>query len=340
MSRLRVLVLSDGVPGHLSQSRGLVFWLSQYHKVECEEREVALRLRPVARLLLPFVLDVEGVGHVLTELSYRRPAAPFFRPDLIISAGGNTSFLNVALARKWSVPNVFLGSKRKLSSKDFSAHLTLEPTGEPHNIVMDLVPAAIDPKELKAEGGRLRRRLRITGQQTVYAMVIGGDGSGFSYDVQDWRRLGGVMTSLAARDKCKWLITTSRRTGASAEKLLKESIPKHLVADSVWWAEEPEKLMGSYLGAADAVFVTADSMTMLGESIASQKPVIVLEPAAAEPPERYRNALRRFEAAGYCELYRLNSSQLPDIVENDNTGVAREKLLSEMEKLIPCLKRA
>ena len=162
---LNILILSDGLPGHVNQSRGLVSWLSNRYHCEVREVDVALRLRPVARILLPRLLHGRAPGASVTSCFYRKNATLLPVPDLLVSAGGNTSFLNAALARKWQVPNVFLGSKRRLRSDDFAAHLTLEPTGEPHNIVMALAPTLIDPERLQhrvqnCDGNSAWRRIK------------------------------------------------------------------------------------------------------------------------------------------------------------------------------------
>lgn len=97
--------------------------------------------------------------------------------------------------------------------------------------------------------------------------------------------------------------------------------------------------MNAYLGAADAVFVTADSMTMVNEAIASEKPTLVLEPDNAAPTARYLEALQRFQQSGYCKLHRLGSAA-PSLPANANTGNhASDLVLSQLGKLIPCLQR-
>ena len=103
MTKLRVLILSDGVPGHVNQARGLVHWLSKRYELVCSEQAVSLRARPAARVLLPYALKVRGIGANVGKAFYRTNGLDGTPPDLIISAGGNTSFLNIALAIKDSL---------------------------------------------------------------------------------------------------------------------------------------------------------------------------------------------------------------------------------------------
>ncbi|ANG61217.1 hypothetical protein A8C75_01245 [Marinobacterium aestuarii] len=329
---LRVLLLCDGLPGHANQARGLVQWMSARYDIECTEIEVRLRLRALARLLLPWLLNRGPLGWRLVRYFYAMPDTDANSMQLIVSAGGNTSFLNVALARIHRIPNVFLGSKRRLHSHDFSAHLTLEPTGERNNLVMELVPTLTDIEQQAVAGVQLRQTLGIDASERVYALVIGGDGAGFQYDEAAWKQVAALVESLAQRDGCRWLLTTSRRTGAAGERLLRALIDPALLLDSVWWSESPRKVMNAYLGAADAVFVTADSMSMLNECIASAKPTVLLEPCQAQPDARYRGALERFVAADYCRHHRL-VEPLPALGWQAPTSQAiRGRLLDALER--------
>lgn len=329
---LQVLLLSDGLPGHGNQARGLVNWLRSRYKLDCHEQEVRLRLRPLARLLMPWLLRLGRPGAGLVRCFYRLGPTPAGVPDLIVSAGGNTSFLNVALARLKGVPNVFLGSKRRLRSNDFAAHLTLQPTGEPHNIVMELVPTLTDVETQREAGDTLRRELGIEAGEKLYALIIGGNGAGFTYDEGTWQQLTQLATELAQRDRCRWLLTTSRRTGGAGEAVLRTSLDGPLLADSVWWSEAPRKVMNAYLGAADAVLVTADSMSMINECIASGKPTLLLEPPGAQPDARYRGALERFVAADYCHHHRLGEP-LPALGWQAPASQAiRDRLLDVLER--------
>ena len=67
------------------------------------------------------------------------------------------------------------------------------------------------------------------------------------------------------------------------------------------------------VGAAERVFVTEDSMTMLSEAACALRPVHSLRPATAAPAQRYEQALQRF--AGQRWLCRHTIAELADRVE-------------------------
>ncbi len=337
---LRILLLSDGLPGHLSQSRGLVKWLADRYRVETREAIISLKFKPLARLVLPYVTGTSCMAPLILQC-YSGVPDDGQSVDLIVSAGGATSFLNAALARHWQIPNVFLGSKRRLRSDDFTAHLTLEPTGEPHNIVMLLAPTLIDPKQLESKGHELRVSLGLPADEKLNMLAIGGDGAGYHYDSESVQQLAQLMIQEHQRCGRRWLLTTSRRTGKALEQQLKSSIPSDLLADSVWWSEVPRKVMAAYMGAADQLFITADSMSMIAEAIASTKPTVILQPERAQPEARYRDALQRYERSGLCRLAALGQSLEPAPASSEAVTRAREALLDQLSAQLgwPALER-
>ncbi|KMQ73569.1 ELM1/GtrOC1 family putative glycosyltransferase [Marinobacter subterrani] len=330
LQALNILILSDGLPGHVNQSRGLVSWLSQRYRCTVSELDVSLRLKPVARLLLPRLLQGRRLGSALAPLFYSGYSPLPRKPDLLISAGGNTSFLNVALARRWQIPNVFLGSKRRFRSDDFAAHLTLEPTGEPHNIVMTIAPTLIDPQQLQKKGNELRELLGLPAAEKLNMLAVGGDGAGYHYDSQSVQQLVQLVIREHDRTGRRWLLTTSRRTGTAFEQQLKQSLPPDLLADSVWWSDAPRKVMAAFMGAADELFITADSMSMIAEAIASARPTVILQPERARPEVRYQEALQRYERAGLCRLATLGQPLSPAVASSGAVMRARETLLDKL----------
>ena len=66
------------------------------------------------------------------------------------------------------------------------------------------------------------------------------------------------------------------------------------------------------MGASERVFVTADSVSMTHEAIASGRPVVCLEPTQSQPNVRVRKLLRIQEEAGRVVTHMLGA---PDELE-------------------------
>ncbi len=294
---LKVWVFSDGRPGHFNQSRGLLKVLRLRYEVDDQWFEVRLRAG-ILRCALRYVLNTTQQRLPLwwLKVCYRIPRLPAGTPDLIISAGGKTSFINAWMARHLGSANVFSGSLRGLSDHHFGTVFTLEPIrGATHNVVLEHIPTTIDPEDVQQAGRKLRKNLGAEEDQ-LWAMVIGGDGAGYHYTPEDWRMLASGMAKLAFRYRVRWLVTSSRRTGLVSEQTLAEALPAKILAESAWYQTDPRNVVQSYMGAAQVVFCTEDSMSMITEGVASGRPVFTLSPERFDPEERFLAAIGRMEA--------------------------------------------
>ena len=296
---LAVLIVSDGVPGHVSQARGLVRWLATRFQPRADEHRVVLRARSLARLALPPLLGRGSGGLAAYRLFHGDPPRPDAPVDVVVSAGGNTAFANVLLARHLRRPNVFLGSRRRLPGHCFTAHLTLEPTGDASNIVMTVAPSPSTGAEMAARGCAFVQRHGMGGER-LWLMACGGDGAGKTYRAEHWRQLGRWMNDLAAGHGVRWLVSTSRRTGRPAEDALQSSLASDNVAYGVWWSQREERILGDLMGAAERLFVTVDSMSMISECIAAAKPLTLVHTGDGAPNQRYQDALGKYQRLGLC----------------------------------------
>jgi mitochondrial fission protein ELM1 len=291
---LRVWVLSDRQPGHYNQSRGIVAALARHRPVAVHWLELRLRLG-LARNPLRWILN-----------HCAEPPATDRLKLLVVSSGGKTSFANAWLARRTGARNIFAGSLRRLSPTLFDVVLTPEPItpATPANLVVALPPSAVDIARLEPAGRALRAAQRLEGQ-LLWALMLGGDGAGYRYRRRDWQTLARVLNRLAADGGARWLLLGSRRTGAAAERLLQQGLERRHVAASCWHRDAEVAPVEAYLGAADQVFVTEDSMTMLTEAISSQRPVVSLRPADVAPTARYAAMIERFAAHGWLCRYAI-----------------------------------
>lgn len=297
---MNIWILSDNIPGHVNQARGLVSCIELLQPVTVTEIS-AILVRPWLRRALASALnrDWTGAGQ-LVESSYNCSSLPATAPDLIVSAGGNTSFLNIALARRYQCANFFLGSLRQLDASGFTAVLTLDPVAAVDNIVMPVLPTLINTQALREAAGQAQ----FDREHPIFALMIGGHGSGYRYGSADWLHLArGVNTAFVETD-ARWVISTSRRTGKAAEQEIRAHLDTDAIADAVWFADQPDNRTLQYLACADRVYCTEDSLTMLYECIAAAGKVIALAPDAADPPLRYAAKINRLANGG--RLLRCN----------------------------------
>lgn len=108
----------------------------------------------------------------------------------------------------------------------------------------------------------------------LIAVLIGGANGAYRMDGPILREFAEGLRDLAKATGCGFAITPSRRTGAGNIAALREGLAgtPHLI----WDGEPPNPYFG-YLGLADAIIVTSDSVNMVSEACAAQKPVYVYD---------------------------------------------------------------
>ena len=75
----------------------------------------------------------------------------------------------------------------------------------------------------------------------------------------------------------------------------------------MWWAREPRKVMRDFLARAGAVYVTADSLTMVAEAIYAGRPVHVVRPPQGVPEAQDAQALLALVAENGAGRNRLQN---------------------------------
>ena len=331
---LRVWVLSDDQPGHLNLSRGVVLALRRLGPVQ--DSCISFRLRiGLARNLLRALLNNLKIPLpvALLKLFYTIDGLPGQGCDLIVSTGGKTSFANAWLARSLRVPNVFFGSLRRLQPQLFSLVLTLEPEdATPVSLVLDLPPCSLDEDALPTLAAQFRAQHDLVGQR-CWCMLIGGDGAGYRYREQDWQALAQAMNRLAVHYGIHWLVVSSRRTGSAAAQQLRRLLEGGSLAVQCWHDAGDEYQAEAFLGAAEKVFVTEDSMTMLGEAMSVRRPVFSLRPRQLRPNTRYRDMIRRFAGRGLlCRFSIEELAQQPELVGKANYRIAETSAQARLSR--------
>ncbi len=108
----------------------------------------------------------------------------------------------------------------------------------------------------------------------LIAVLVGGNNSAYRLTEAGTRSLANNLVALAKSSGGGLAVTPSRRTGAANERILRE-----MLADApavVWPGTGPNPYFG-YLGLADAVVVTCDSVSMVSEAASTGKPVYVFD---------------------------------------------------------------
>ncbi len=302
-----IWIVSEGSPGHVSQSLGLAEGLSELEPIQTVTVNGRVRIRGWLRPLVRRLMGPTGrpLSDTLlrwvakVEIPENSPA-----PDLIISSGGKSVFAARTLASRYDVPYVYIGERKPFPAEWF--HTVISPVQREscaNSIDVELIPTPVTPEMIKQKGEV---------EPGIWCMVIGGASRSHRFAESDWVELAEGMNALAARENIRWLMTTSRRTGDAAESVLKKHLDPDILKDAIWWAEQPRKELYTFMARSEVLFVTQDSVTMVTETVSVGKPVITVFPSnVAFPTDSFMQAyLNRLEANG--RIVRVEAGTLED----------------------------
>lgn len=154
-----------------------------------------------------------------------------------------------------------------------------DPTRGRNVIVTTGAPNRINKKMLDDARGDFESLLSPLPAPRV-AVMIGGTSKAYGMNDDVARTLATQLKNL--RDQgCGLMITASRRTGESQQAIIRDEL-KDDPNVFFWDGTGPNPYLG-FLAWADAVLVTADSVSMLSEAATAGKPVYIIPMAGGAP---------------------------------------------------------
>ena len=292
-----VVILSDGIRGHLNQSRGVAAWLSRRTGAEVLELEIpelkGIRRRKahtaVAKLLEGnrrkardwlALADGENIirtlGQWLVERGIREGDASSL---ILLSAGSLSSFYNVALGYIWRCTCVTIMTPSIIGTEPFDFAIVPEhdhPLALSNIMTTIGAPNLIVREELGTVAESLLRQFPPVSDRR-WGILIGGDDKNYRIS-PEWvqKRLGKVFRE-AERSGVDLYIATSRRTSRDAENTIRRlatncEMVRFLLIASV----DQLNPVPAMLGACDEIFVRDDSINMVSEAVTAGHRVVLL----------------------------------------------------------------
>lgn len=296
---LKVWLIDSTLPGHTQQVDAIGRLLRQELGAECEWVRAKLRLRGAVRSVARSLVDLvpNRLATLLARSMYWGVRVPSDKPDLIVSSNTPTISFCRLLARQHGASTIFLGELHPRRSGWFDLIVVPVPMEMPNAMLAPVL-----------QTGQTQARAREAAQtfwpegapSNCWTMIIGGNGKSNTYRPDEWKVLAESMNRLANRNGIKWLISTSRRTGAANEAILKETLDQELIQEAIWWNEQPKKGLAAFIHVGERVFATRDSLTMISEVIAIKGNVNVICPAdyRLSSNTAYERYLKRLQDQG------------------------------------------
>jgi mitochondrial fission protein ELM1 len=184
----------------------------------------------------------------------------------------------------------------------------------------------------QAEVLKKNNRLEGKGNKLTIGLLVGGDAKNFTLDKDGVLQMVSEVKKAAQALDADILATTSRRTSAAIEAILKKEFSGHARCKLLVIANElniPEAV-GGILGLSDIIVVSAESISMVSEASSSGKYVIVCDASVGKKHRRFLNnmSLRKHiclvPAQGIAERIEFLFRHKPQIdILNDRETVSR-----------------
>lgn len=160
------------------------------------------------------------------------------------------------------------------------------------------------------------------------AVSIGGRNSAYRFDAAVGRKIGADLARLSTETGAGLMVTFSRRTDAEVARAIREALAGF---DAEIWDGEGDNPYFGYLGLADRVIVTGDSVNMVSEAAATGRPVQVIRLPISGRAEKFERFHAAMERRGATRPFRGRLENWDFQPPNDTERAARRlrSLLSE-----------
>ena len=327
-----MLIISDGIPGHFNQSKGVASILSKKHPSNINIIELSFKSHQFRRLITVLSRLLMKIPNRLTAkiISFFYSSINTNEIDLIIAAGGKTAPYSAALKILNDIPVIQLGSPRGLHSSLFNALVTVERYYEDSsNIIASITPNLYSPEvcTIAAKQKNLNEHLLF---------LIGGEGIGYSYEDREWESLISVIKDLYKETHIPITVVTSRRSDPKVERKIQSELQEIPLDYSAWFHQGARNFnLAALFGAAKNIFVTEDSAMMISESISSGKPVTTLFPSGIKSPMRHKAHIQKYIDLNLITREPIEKFSIKEI-ENSSKNVQNHlsKLRDQLEERI------
>jgi mitochondrial fission protein ELM1 len=130
------------------------------------------------------------------------------------------------------------------------------------------------------------------------AVLIGGDSAAHRLTAEFAGRFAGQLAQLCKRDGAGLMVTASRRTGPGEKAAIRAGLDG---LPAYFWDGRGDNPYFGFLGLADAVIVTSDSVNMVSEALVTGKPAHVAALEGGSP--KFDRFHRELEAEGFTRPF-------------------------------------
>lgn len=348
----RLLILSDGKPGHVKQSEAIAYYFSQVREqygrpgMEYPTETIRVEFQSTAHRLLfywaaPFLIPwaqgrMSWLKFFLTPACYEKINQARF--DFVISAGTSLVPLNLFLCRESLAKTVVL-MKPSFPYLFYPYDLAFIPAHDqglvPKKNFRTMVTPNVSQKEkLQADAQKLSSSLRNPSQLKM-AVFLGGNTRKFQMSLSGLETFFSELKKQAKKIG-DYAVTTSRRTP--------DSVTEHLYYMTLHDAscqlfvnakkDARSEVVGGMMQLADILIVTEDSLSMISEAVSTGKSVLVLTFGSEGLPAKHIRFQKLLKDRGLIQtvtpgqiasaLSHLSSDQAKKMLEKEKKDIQKE----------------
>ncbi|MFC1659694.1 mitochondrial fission ELM1 family protein [Pseudomonadota bacterium] len=235
------------------------------------------------------------------------------QPDIIICAGRRLApvalYIKKRLESKVSIIHI---TNPHLSFRKFDFVIIPKHDGfkDAKNIITTYGAInKINKETIEEESKKWKKELSKYANPKI-AIILGGNTKSTKFLPESFEKLGKVVSDIAQYMGGSLLITTSRRTDPECISALERSVKVENYFYN--WVEESKKSHTdnpyfAYIGLADYVVATGDSMSMLSEICSTGKPLYIYY-GKNEIPSKHLRFCKSLINSGYAKKLELNSN--------------------------------
>jgi hypothetical protein len=160
----------------------------------------------------------------------------------------------------------------------------------------------------------------------ILGVLIGGSNKAYRLSLRRLAEIADAVAAVARREGGSLLVTPSRRTGGAGLDLIRARLAG---LPAAIWDGAGDNPYFAYLSLADALLVTADSVSMISEAAATGKPVHILDLDGGNA--KFARFHRQMQEAGITRPFcgRIESWSYPVPDDTGRAGAALRALVLE-----------
>ncbi len=308
---LRAWCLTDGSAGMISQVKGLADALNLNFEQKTIDLKFPWNKLPVG-ILPPSKIIFNNYKQISLESN--------IPPDIIISCGKRSIYASLYL-------------KKLLKNKVFSIHIQ-NPKINPAHFDLVVAPAHDDlkgknvlqtdlalnhiNKSLLSKEAELYAAQFSKIEKPICAIFLGGQNRNYRFDISVVKVLADQVDKIIKNNDIQLYILFSRRTDQFIIEYLKE---RFLDQNIIWNGEGNPYL--ALMKFSKYLICTADSVSIISESISSTKPVYIFNLPSLKKNNRIEKFITMLLQKNYARLLGEKLEDFTNLYQNETFQVAR-----------------